>query len=326
MNMEAITKLIADDLTKLESTIQELVTTKIGFIKEIVNHIIKSGGKRVRPVLTILTARLCGYKEDGHIPYAAIVEFIHTATLLHDDVVDNAQTRRGSSTANTLWGNEPSVLVGDFLFSKSFELMTHNGNPEILKVMSEATTALAEGEILELLKTCDAETEEAEYFEIIRNKTASLFSAACETGAILGRVKQAERFALKDFGYSLGMAFQLTDDVLDYVSYDAVLGKRVGTDLKEGKVTLPLIHTLRSASERERLYITNILNKASAKVTVKDFRGVRKVIEKYGGVEYTSRATRQFIDDAKNALLVFPPSAYREGLMGLTDYLLARET
>lgn len=324
--MEAITKLIADDLTKLESTIQQLITTKIGFIREIVNHIIRSGGKRVRPVLTILTARLCGYKEDGHIPYAAIVEFIHTATLLHDDVVDNAQTRRGSSTANTLWGNEPSVLVGDFLFSKSFELMTHNGNPEILKVMSEATTALAEGEILELLKTCDPETQEAEYLEIIGNKTASLFSAACEAGAILGKVRQDKRLALKNFGYNLGMAFQLTDDVLDYVSYDAVLGKRVGTDLKEGKVTLPLIHTLKCATEREKTYITNILNKVSAKMTVKDFERVRKIIQKYGGVEYTSEATKHFVDDAKDALQIFPPSVYKKGLMALTDYMLARET
>lgn len=324
--MEAITKPITDDLTKLESTIQQLITTKIGFIKEIVNHIIRSGGKRVRPVLTILTARLCGYEGDDHIPYAAIVEFIHTATLLHDDVVDNAPTRRGSSTANTLWGNEPSVLVGDFLFSKSFELMTHNGNPEILKVMSEATTALAEGEILELLKTCDAETEEGEYFEIIGNKTASLFSAACETGAILGKVRQAKRTALRNFGYSLGMAFQLTDDVLDYVSYDAVLGKRVGTDLKEGKVTLPLIHTLKSATERERSYITSTLNKDSGKVTAKDFEKVRKIIQKYGGVEYTSKATKKFIDDAKNALRIFPSSVYKQSLISLTDYMLARET
>jgi octaprenyl-diphosphate synthase len=322
--METVTKLIADDLAKLESTIQQLITTKIGFIKEIVNHIIRSGGKRVRPILIILTARLCGYKDEKHIPYAAIVEFIHTATLLHDDVVDNAQTRRGSSTANTVWGNEPSVLVGDFLFSKSFELMTHNGNEEILRIMSEATTALAEGEILELLKTCDADTTEEEYLEIINNKTASLFSAACEVGAILGKVDQKKRLALKDFGYNLGMAFQLTDDVLDYVSYDAVLGKRVGTDLKEGKVTLPLIHALKSSTEKEKTYINNVLNKA--KVTAKDFERVSKIIRKYGGVEYSVNTTRQFIDNAKGNLRSFRPSAYKESLVTLADYLLARET
>lgn len=322
--METVTRLIAEDLSKLESTIQQLITTRIGFIKEIVNHIIRSGGKRVRPILIILTSRLCGYKDEKHIPYAAIVEFIHTATLLHDDVVDNAQTRRGSSTANIVWGNEPSVLVGDFLFSKSFELMAHNGNEEIIRIMSEATTALAEGEILELLKTCDADTTEEEYFEIIKNKTASLFSAACEVGAILGKVNQKKRSALKDFGYNLGMAFQLTDDVLDYISYDAVLGKRVGTDLKEGKVTLPLIHAMKSSTDKEKAYINNVLNKAT--VTAKDFARISKIIRKYGGVEYTVNTTRRFVDNAKANLLPFPPSAYKESLITLADYILSRET
>ena len=322
--METVTKLIADDLTNLESTIQHLITTKIGFIKEIVNHIIRSGGKRVRPILIILTARLCGHKGEKHIPYAAIIEFIHTATLLHDDVVDNAQTRRGSSTANTVWGNEPSVLVGDFLFSKSFELMAHNGNEEIMRIMSEATTSLAEGEILELLKTCDADTSEEEYFDIIKNKTASLFSAACEVGAILGKVNQEKRAALRDFGYNLGMAFQLTDDVLDYVSYDAVLGKRVGTDLKEGKVTLPLIHALKSSAEKEKTYINTVLN--NAKVTAKDFARVSKIINKYDGVEYTVNTTRQFIENAKLNLNSFRPSVYKESLITLADYILSRET
>lgn len=322
--METVTKLIADDLTSLESTIQKLITTRIGFIKEIVNHIIRSGGKRVRPILIMLTARLCGYKGEKHIPYAAIIEFIHTATLLHDDVVDNAQTRRGSSTANTLWGNEPSVLVGDFLFSKSFELMAHNGSEEIMRIMSEATTSLAEGEILELLKTCDVDTTEQEYFEIIKNKTASLFSAACEVGAILGKVSQEKRAALRDFGHNLGMAFQLTDDVLDYVSYDLVLGKRVGTDLKEGKVTLPLIHALKSSTEKEKTYINTVLN--NTKVTAKDFTRVGKIIKRYGGVEYTVNTTRQFIENAKLNLQSFRPSAYKESLITLADYILARET
>jgi octaprenyl-diphosphate synthase len=202
--------------------------------------------------------------------------------------------------------------------------MTHNGNEEILRIMSEATTALAEGEILELLKTCDADTTEEEYLDIINNKTASLFSAACEVGAILGKVDQKKRLALKDFGYNLGMAFQLTDDVLDYISYDAVLGKRVGTDLKEGKVTLPLIYALKSAGENEKTYINNVLSKA--RVTAKDFERVSKIIRKYGGVEYTVNATKQFIDEAKGNLQSFRPSAYKESLITLADYILARET
>ncbi len=216
------------------------------------------------------------------------------------------------------------MLVGDFLFSKSFELMAHNGNEEIMRIMSEATTSLAEGEILELLKTCDADTTEEEYFDIIKNKTASLFSAACEVGAILGKVNQEKRAALRDFGYNLGMAFQLTDDVLDYVSFDAVLGKRVGTDLKEGKVTLPLNHALKSSAEKEKTYINEVLN--NAKVTAKDFARVSKIINKYDGVEYTVNTTRQFIENAKLNLNSFRPSAYKESLITLADYILSRET
>ncbi len=191
--MEDVLKLIEPDLKKLEASIDKLVTTKVGFIKEIVNHIIKSGGKRVRPILVILSAKLCGHKEDRFIPYAAIVEFIHTATLLHDDVVDNAQTRRGTSTANTIWGNEASVLVGDFLYAKSMELLADEGNSEIFSVMAKTTKSLSEGEIIELVKTSDLETTEDDYFEIIGNKTAVLFSVACEIGAILGNVRNKKR-------------------------------------------------------------------------------------------------------------------------------------
>ncbi len=253
--MEEVVKLIKEDLDKLENSIEELLTTKVTFIRDVVHHLIKSGGKRIRPILVILSSKLCGYEDDGHLPYAAIVEFIHTATLLHDDVVDNAETRRGSATANTVWGNEASVLVGDFLFSKSFDLMVNGRNEEILRVMSKATTDLAEGEILELLKTSDAKTLEEEYFEVIACKTAVLLSAACEIGGLLGQVDAEKRAALRDFGFHIGMAFQLTDDLLDYTSSDSTLGKDAGRDLKEGKVTLPLIHALASvtASERETI-------------------------------------------------------------------------
>jgi octaprenyl-diphosphate synthase len=322
--MEAITALIGEDLNKLEESIQGLITTKVGFIKEIVNYIIKSGGKRVRPILVILTAKLCGYTGEGHIPYAAIIEFIHTATLLHDDVVDNAVTRRGSSTVNTVWGNEPSVLVGDFLYSKSFELMAEDGNHEILKSISHATTSLSEGEILELLKTCDIETKEEEYFEIIGNKTAILFSAACEIGAIMGKISEPKRDSLRQFGYNLGMAFQLTDDILDYMSYDNVLGKRVGTDLKEGKITLPLIHALKQAGEWERSSISRVVNKSS--MTKRDFERVRNIIQKYGGIDYTEGITKKYIDDARTYLNIFKPSPYKDALLKLSDYMLKRET
>jgi octaprenyl-diphosphate synthase len=321
--MESPVRLIEEDLKTLESSIQELIATRVSFIKEIVNYIIKSGGKRVRPILVILTAKLCGYKNEKHISYAAIIEFIHTATLLHDDVVDNAQTRRGSSTANIVWGNEPSVLVGDFLYSKSFELMAEDGNHEILKTISKATTALSEGEILELLKTSDIDTREEEYFEIIGNKTAVLFSAACEIGAILSNIDKEKRLSLKNFGYNLGIAFQLTDDMLDYISCDNILGKHVGTDLKEGKVTLPLIHTLKLTNEKEKTSIKKVLDKN--KVTIKDFERVRNIILKYGGIDYTSTIAKQYIDTAKKFLNIFQTSPYKNALLSLADYMLKRE-
>jgi octaprenyl-diphosphate synthase len=321
--MEDIIKDIKDDLKDLETSIQKLVTTKVGFIKDIVNYIIRSGGKRIRPLLVILCAKLSGYNNNRHISYAAIIEFIHTATLLHDDVVDNAKMRRGASSVNVLWGNEPSVLVGDFLYSKSFELMAEDGHHEIIKTISKATTALSEGEILELLQTSDIDTTEEQYFDIVKNKTATLFSAACEVGGMLGNISEEERLALRNFGYKLGMAFQLVDDILDYTSYDNVLGKHVGTDLKEGKVTLPLIHAITSAKPRERLTIKKIMNKTN--VTPGDFERVRKLIVKYQGIEYTSRIAREYIDDAKQALTIFPFSAFTDALMKIADYIVRRE-
>ena len=322
--MEDVLKLIEPDLKKLEASIDKLVTTKVGFIKEIVNHIIKSGGKRVRPILVILSAKLCGHKEDRFIPYAAIVEFIHTATLLHDDVVDNAQTRRGTSTANTIWGNEASVLVGDFLYAKSMELLADEGNSEIFSVMAKTTKSLSEGEIIELVKTSDLETTEDDYFEIIGNKTAVSFSVACEIGAILGNVRYKKRNSLKAFGHSLGIAFQLQDDILDYISYDNVLGKRVGTDIKEGKVTLPLIHAIKSSNKKEKSSIEKVLGKPN--VTDKDFERIRSIILKYGGIEYTADKTRQYTQAAKDYLKDFRASQYKEALLTLTNYMLSRKT
>lgn len=321
--MSGFTQIIQKDLEKLESSIDELISTRVSYIKEIVTYIIKSGGKRVRPVLVMLCSKLCGYRGRKHIPYAAIIEFIHTATLLHDDVVDNAKTRRGLSTVNTVWGNEPSVLVGDFLYSRSFELMSRDGNNEILKTISKVTTALSEGEILEIVKTADVETTEKDYYEIIGNKTAVLFGAACEIGAILGQRPDNERRALRNFGYDLGIAFQLMDDVLDYTSYNDVLGKRVGTDLKEGKVTLPLIHILRNAGEKNKARIEKIF--AKPRITQRDFDRVLAIIEKNGGIAYTLEATERHLTQAKRYLDVFPASRYKTALLELADYMLKRE-
>ncbi len=321
--MEKILKLIEKDLKKLEYAIDSLDSTDVKIIKKMVNHIIKSGGKRVRPILVILTSKLCGFKGQKHIKYAAVIEFIHTATLLHDDVVDNAEMRRGSSTVNTLWGNEASVLVGDFLYSKSFELMSKDGNKKIIEAVSRATTILSEGEILELLKTSDPDTTEDEYFEIVNKKTAILFSVACEIGAILAKVDNRKKQLLKEYGKNLGIAFQLVDDLLDYTAHDNKFGKQIGTDLKEGKVTLPLIHTLRSAHESEKELIKERLTERA--VSTSDFEKIKGIIEKCGGFEYTYNTTKGYIDDARRCLDGFPPSRYKDALLSLTDMMLTRK-
>jgi octaprenyl-diphosphate synthase len=322
--MEQIVHLIEGDLQKLEDAIEKLLTTGIPFIKEVVSHIVRSGGKRIRPTLVILSSRMCGSNGDRHIPYAAIVEFLHTATLLHDDVIDNAQTRRGSRTANEIWGNEPSVLVGDFLFSKAFDLMIEDNNEKILKIMAKVTTGLAEGEIQELLKTADVGTTQEEYLDVISKKTAILLSAACEIGAILGRVSEKKRLALRNYGYHIGMAFQLTDDILDYVSNNTILGKNIGTDLKEGKVTLPLIQALKSANEEEKGRVQRVLNKPN--LSRRDFDSIKGMIQKYGGINFTIDRSRKYVKDAKEFLEVFPSSPYKEALVELADYIVTRKT
>jgi octaprenyl-diphosphate synthase len=321
--MANINDIISQDLAQLEQAIDKLLTTRVTFIKEVVQHIVKSGGKRTRPILVILSAKLCRAEGDQHIAYAAIIEFIHTATLLHDDVVDNAKFRRGRPTANTIWGNEPSVLVGDFLFTKSFDLMIQIQNAEILRVMANATTRLAEGEIMELLRTSDVNTTEDDYYEVIDNKTAVLLSAACEIGAVLGSVDAQKRSALREFGHHLGMAFQLKDDLLDYVSTDSTLGKNTGIDFKEGKVTLPLIHTLKQVTAAERETILTAL--AKKRTSKKDFQKVKAIIEGYGGLEYTSNTSREHIDKARGFLDLFPPSPYKDALLELASYIITRE-
>jgi len=321
--MERIFTLIEKDLKKLDLAIDTLSETKVKVITNIIEHIIKSGGKRIRPILVILTSKLCGYKGKRHIIYGAVIEFIHTATLLHDDVIDNAELRRGSSTANILWGNQASVLVGDFLYSKSFELMSKEGNMDIIKTVSNATTILSEGEILELIKTSDTNLTEEEYFEIINKKTAILFSTACEIGGILGKATRNNIRQLRDYGKYLGIAFQLVDDLLDYVGEKDTFGKQVGTDLKEGKVTLPLIYTLKHGSEKDASLIKEILLKRE--ITSEDFKTVKDIVEKYGGFQYTYDITKTYIDKARKCLEEFRPSQYKDALLSLTNMMLTRK-
>ena len=320
--MERVLRLIGDELKRVEEEFKRRLNSHVPLINKIANHLVRSGGKRLRPALLILSARLCGYEGEAHIPLAGAVEFIHTATLLHDDVIDNAEVRRGTASANSIWGNEASVLVGDFLFSRSFSMMVEVGNLKILEAMAKATTALAEGETMELVKTADISITEEENIDLIIHKTASLMSAATRIGAILGGVSPEREEALAEYGLQIGIAFQLVDDCLDYTGDAQNMGKEIGVDLREGKITLPLIHTLKNCSPSERRRVQEIV---LAEVFPADgLKEILFLIDKYDGIQYTLRRARERVEEGKRALHPFPPSPEREALLELADYIVER--
>jgi len=317
-----IQRLVKDDLPKVEAEFKKNLSSDVKLISKIGGHILGSGGKRFRPMILILSTRLCGHKGDRHIPLASIIEFIHTASLLHDDVVDDAELRRGHASANTLWGSEASVLVGDFLFSKSFSLMVRDGDIRILQVISDACTQLAEGEIQELIKTSDLSLAEDGYISIITRKTAALISATCRIGAILGGVGPEKEASMGDFGLNLGIAFQLIDDTLDYISDEKEFGKIIGIDLKDGKVTLPLIHTLQKCTLQERKKLEEVF--FSDTITNENFVHVTEMIKRYGGTNYTVERAREFVEQAKDCLDSFDPSDAKKAILALADHVIER--
>jgi octaprenyl-diphosphate synthase len=320
--MEAALALIGEDLKNVELQFKKDLQSDVPLIRKVGEYVLSSGGKRIRPALLLLAAKLCGYAGDRHVPLASVIEFIHTATLLHDDVVDNANLRRGIASANTLWGNEASVLVGDFLFSKSFSLMVADGDLAVLKVLSAATTIIAEGEVLQLVSTSDMELTEERYVEVVKCKTAILLSAACQAGAILGKAQPSQEEALRDFGLNLGIAFQLMDDTLDYVASEEEFGKCIGHDLEEGKITLPLIHTLKRCTPAERERIGEIVDKELLDKC--DFQAVFELVHCYGGIDYAIGRARDYIAEGKALLDVFPPSPDKDALLSLSDYVVTR--
>jgi octaprenyl-diphosphate synthase len=322
-SLEGAFALIKDDLEKVDQEFRRNLKSHATIISAIGEHLLLSGGKRLRPILLLLSAKLCGYQGDRHICMASLVEFIHTATLLHDDVVDRAELRRGNASANSIWGNEASVLVGDYLFTKSFSLAVENGNWEIFRTLSRATTLMAEGELEELIRTDDLSLTEEDYLSIINRKTASLISAATRIGAILGNVPQEKVEALSDFGMDMGIAFQLIDDNLDYTSKEEEFGKKIGIDLQEGKITLPLIFVLRHCSPEERSYIQHAVDSDS--ITKEAFFNVVKIIEKHGGIKYTWEMAKGYVERAKDHLNLFPNLKERESLCTLADYILERK-
>jgi octaprenyl-diphosphate synthase len=322
MAMENVLILLNDDLQRVELQFREDLASRVPLIRRVGEYVLASGGKRVRPMLVLLSARLVGYAGDAHIGMASVIEFIHTATLLHDDVVDGAVLRRGHDSANAVWGNEASVLVGDFLFARSFSLMVSAGSLPVLKALSDATTTMAEGEVLQMVSTYNLELAEENYIEVVRNKTAVLLAAACRCGALLGAASVEREEALAAFGMDLGIAFQYMDDALDYVADQAEFGKARGHDLLEGKVTLPLIHALRRCSAEERVRVEEIV--AGDQLPQEDLDEVVSLIEKYDGIAYTRTRAAQLIERAKGHLALFPASEVRDALFELADYVVQR--
>jgi octaprenyl-diphosphate synthase len=284
-------------------------------VEKIGHYIVESGGKRLRPLLVLLAANACQYKGDRHISLAAVIEFIHTATLLHDDVVDNSELRRGKDTANAKWGNAPSVLVGDFLYSRAFQIMVDIGSLPIMGVISNATTVIAEGEVLQLLNSRNPDTTEEAYMQVILGKTAMLFEAATEVGALLADASDKERVAMRDYGRHIGIAFQLIDDVMDYKSTAEEMGKNVGDDLAEGKPTLPLIQAMKVASEPDK----KLIRKAIREGGLEDLEPIMNIVSRSGAITYTEEMAQQQADLAIKALEPLSDTSFKQTLIKLAN-------
>jgi octaprenyl-diphosphate synthase len=314
--------LIDDELNQTEAAFSRYLGSDIALIPKIGEHIILSGGKRLRPALLILISSMLGGSRERATLLAAVIEFIHTATLLHDDVIDEADMRRGLAAANTIWGNEASVLVGDFLFAMAFDLAVDQGSLKILKSLSAATRRLAEGEILELMKTADITTSEEDYLKIIDGKTAILMASACEVGALNAGADEKLTAQLQEFGSQIGIAFQMVDDILDYASREEELGKSIGIDLEEGKLTLPLIHTLKQALPQECERVREIIT--ADYVRPEDFTFVLQLIKRCQGLEYTRTQADKCLERAHTILEQLPDSTEKQALHFITDYIVSR--
>lgn len=320
MSFESVKSLVEEDLRQVDHVIRHRLASDVVLINQIADYIIGSGGKRLRPLVVVVAARACGCSDRRHTEAAAIVEFVHTATLLHDDVVDGSKMRRGRDTANEVWGNEASVLVGDYVYSRSFEMMVSLGSMRVMDVMAGATNRIAEGEVLQLLNANDPDTTEERYFEVIYRKTAKLFESGAQIAAILSGASPAIEAGMARYGRHLGTAFQLVDDVLDYKSDNEQLGKNLGDDLAEGKPTLPLIYALRMGSADQRRVIRESIERGS----VAQLAQVTAAIESTGGLAYTARLARQEAALAVEALAELPESAYKQALRELADFVIER--
>ncbi|HAX91418.1 MAG TPA: farnesyltranstransferase [Rhodospirillaceae bacterium] len=317
-----LTALVADDLAAVNQIIVQRMESQVPLIPQLAGHIIAAGGKRLRPVLSLAATRLCGYTGERHRKLAAAIEFIHTATLLHDDVVDASDLRRGRLSANALFGNQPSILVGDFLFSRAFQLMVEDGSIDVLRILSAASAVISEGEVLQLTTKNDSAMSEQTYLEIIRAKTAELFAAACRIGAVVAARPAAEEEALRTFGLNLGIAFQIIDDVLDYSADQTRLGKTIGDDFREGKITLPVILAIHRGSEAERAFFKRTLGDQTQREG--DLAHALDIMRRHDALQGSVERARHYGAIARDALGLFPENAYKTALLDTIEFTIER--
>jgi octaprenyl-diphosphate synthase len=320
--LKPLTGLVSDDMASVNQIILDKARSDVDLIPELARHLIDSGGKRVRPMLTIAAAKLCGYEGAGHVKLAASVEFMHTATLLHDDVVDESDLRRGKAAARLLWGNEASVLVGDFLLGQAFKMMVEVGSMGALRVLSNAAVVIAEGEVMQLSVSKNTATTEDEYMAVINAKTAALFSAAAEVGGIIAERSNEEQAALRSYGKNLGLAFQLVDDALDYSGEQAKLGKSIGDDFREGKITLPVVLSFRRGTEEERSFWRRTLQDGEHREA--DLDQAITFMKKTGAIDDTIRRAHHYGEMARDALAIFPESREKSALLDAVEFCISR--
>jgi octaprenyl-diphosphate synthase len=320
--IDGVFRYLRGDLRKVERALVFHLKSPVPLIPVVGRHITLSGGKRFRPAVLLLSAEACGYGGPRRTVMAVVTEYMHTATLLHDDVVDLGNVRRGRPSANVVFGNSVSILVGDFLFARASQLMTEDGDIDVLGIYARTLVCLSEGEVLQLAKSGDPGISETDYLRVVFNKTASLIAAASETGAVLAGAGETRRRRMFDYGKSVGIAFQLMDDILDYTGTEQELGKRPRQDLREGKVTLPLIHALREAGSGDRRKAAALL--ARKKRSERDIAFLLRLVERYGGIEYTARTARSYVDRGKRFLSGLPESKARAALLSLSDYIVSR--
>lgn len=323
MDIKAIQALISEDMQEVNATILAQLNSDVSLINQLGYYLIQSGGKRIRPMLSVLAAKALGYQGTQHITCATFIEFTHTATLLHDDVVDESEMRRGKPTANSEFGNAASVLVGDYIYTRSFQLMTDTNSLKILKIMSDATNVIAEGEVQQLMNMNDPDTTEESYMRVIYSKTARLFEAATQCSAIVAGASEAQEFALQQYGRYLGTAFQLIDDVLDYQANAQTLGKNIGDDLAEGKPTLPLLHAMHNGDEIQRQLIRNAIEQGGQRDILND---VLAIMAQQGSLTYTIKRAEQEAQKAIDAIAILPESEYKQALISLAYLSVDRTT